>query len=476
MKKTLLLGGLALGLHAHAQNILFQDNFESAINWDMGTGTGENKWLINATYTGSVSASIPNTPAQPGTFTGGPNSTYMHVYSYPNCFGFVPVTCNANFDPNSASDQYTTMSNSISTSLQQSVTLSFWYLCAGEENVSFGTIEYSSDNGSTWTPTGDPLFGVSDWTAYSLTDAAFDNQTNLKFRFRWQNGASGANPPFSVDELTITGTGPGGDTITMQHLNESAYCAGDDDVIGFDATGTYNPGNVFTAQLSDAAGSFATPVNIGTLASTTTGTLSMNVVYPPGTPQGSGYRVRVVSSDPVTTGGDNGADVTFYSLPAIAVTAVPANGEVCEGESVTMTASGASTYSWTPSGTLNSANGATVVATTLQTTVYTVTGADVHGCATPANFTVTIDDCAGLTENAAALFDLYPNPAKDIVHLHFLSDTKISSIELLDQGGRVLATVPATATEIATSQLAPGSYFVRMTHNGGYSIVRFIRQ
>ncbi len=69
--------------------------------------------------------------------------------------------------------------------------------------------------------------------------------------------------------------------------------------VGAAPCATFNAGNVFTAQLSDAAGSFASPVSIGTLASTAAGTISATI--PAGTALGTGYRIRIVSSNPVAT-------------------------------------------------------------------------------------------------------------------------------------------------------------------------------
>jgi len=80
--------------------------------------------------------------------------------------------------------------------------------------------------------------------------------------------------------------------------------------IPFTLTGTMYAGNVVTAQLSDAAGSFADPVTLGTLTTTTSGTITGTI--PAGTITGSGYRVRVVSSDYVLTAADNGSDLQIY--------------------------------------------------------------------------------------------------------------------------------------------------------------------
>ncbi len=86
--------------------------------------------------------------------------------------------------------------------------------------------------------------------------------------------------------------------------------------VDYSFTGTINSGNVFTAQLSDATGSFTSPVNIGTLSSTSiSGTI--NISIPAGISSGTGYRIRVISSSPSTTGTNSGSDIsiTFVACP-----------------------------------------------------------------------------------------------------------------------------------------------------------------
>ncbi|MGL4631850.1 MAG: 3-coathanger stack domain-containing protein, partial [Leadbetterella sp.] len=75
----------------------------------------------------------------------------------------------------------------------------------------------------------------------------------------------------------------------------SSYCRNTPFNIQFTATGTYNSGNVFTAQLSNASGSFASPTTLGTLNSTTAGTISATI--PNTVALGSGYKIRIVSSN-----------------------------------------------------------------------------------------------------------------------------------------------------------------------------------
>ncbi|MFZ1688689.1 MAG: T9SS type A sorting domain-containing protein [Flavobacteriales bacterium] len=60
------------------------------------------------------------------------------------------------------------------------------------------------------------------------------------------------------------------------------------------------PGNIYTAELSDNSGSFATPIPIGTFAGTASAAIECTV--PLGLPLGGGYHIRIVSSDPVYIG------------------------------------------------------------------------------------------------------------------------------------------------------------------------------
>jgi hypothetical protein len=264
------------------------------------------------------------------------------------------------------------------------------------------------------------------------------------------------------------------EVITMQHLDPLEYCPGDAGSVGFEAVGTYNSGNVFTAQLSDASGSFASPVNVGTLSSSASGIQSISVVYPTSTPAGSGYRVRVVSSDPAVTGGDNGEDAVFNALPNVSVSAVPADGMICEGESIEMTATGADTYSWTP--TVSNPTAAVVTASPATSTNYTVTGTNANtGCSNTAMFQVGVEDCAGIGENASVVFGLYPNPANGIVHIQYTTAVDVKSIDLLDESGRIVRKLNAAQTSFDISDLKAGTYVVRIVHAAGTETARLTR-
>ncbi|HXH19927.1 MAG TPA: hypothetical protein VNJ07_12690, partial [Chitinophagales bacterium] len=99
----------------------------------------------------------------------------------------------------------------------------------------------------------------------------------------------------------------------------------------FTANGRFDTDNVFTVQLSDMAGTFDNPVNIGSLNGTTSGVIPS--VVPAGTPAGTGYRIRVISSLPLVIGSDNGSDLVIKMCNSIQTGAVRGS-PFCQGSTV----------------------------------------------------------------------------------------------------------------------------------------------
>lgn len=108
-------------------------------------------------------------------------------------------------------------------------------------------------------------------------------------------------------------------------LPSTVFCVGDSVQVPFSFTGFFNLGNVFTAELSDASGSFAAPTVIGTL-NDTIGIAVPSVI--PAVPSGTGYRIRVTSSNPAIVGSDNGVDLEISNIQ------VSANASICAGDSI----------------------------------------------------------------------------------------------------------------------------------------------
>jgi hypothetical protein len=115
--------------------------------------------------------------------------------------------------------------------------------------------------------------------------------------------------------------------------------------VPYTVSGALNPGNVFTAQLSDGSGSFAAPVTIGSISTTTSGTISATILN--STLDGTGYRIRVISSTPAIFGSDNGSDLMVDQFDN-AITPSGAQNILynTNGTALTVNESQTSTRSW----------------------------------------------------------------------------------------------------------------------------------
>ncbi len=89
--------------------------------------------------------------------------------------------------------------------------------------------------------------------------------------------------------------------------------------------------------------------------------------------------------------------VTVVNTPTISVT--PNNPFVCSGAAATMTASGANTFTWSPSAGLNATTGATVSASPSGTTTYTVIGTLNSGCTGSTTVVVSLGNNPTVTTN-----------------------------------------------------------------------------
>jgi hypothetical protein len=158
-------------------------------------------------------------------------------------------------------------------------------------------------------------------------------------------------------------------TITVAPPLAATACPGSTFTLNYEVTGTYNvggffiPANEFTAQLSDAAGDFSAPVELGTVTATTSGAITVTI--PPGTPPGTGYRIRVVANSPVTIGEDNGFDIAITNDAPTAGFTVSGATTFCAGASVMFTADPVSAeLQWLQDGSpINGANGTTLEVT-----------------------------------------------------------------------------------------------------------------
>ncbi|MFT3908131.1 MAG: T9SS type A sorting domain-containing protein [Ferruginibacter sp.] len=138
----------------------------------------------------------------------------------------------------------------------------------------------------------------------------------------------------------------------------TSICRGNSILIPYNAI-DIGSGNTFTAELSDATGSFASPLILGT--TTGNGSGNINVTIPVNTPNGNAYRIRVTGSSPLVKGADNGADISISEGAAPTVAGItnvcPYVGNLT-AVTFTAAATGAGSYTWTVPPNVNIVSGA----------------------------------------------------------------------------------------------------------------------
>ena len=140
-------------------------------------------------------------------------------------------------------------------------------------------------------------------------------------------------------------------------------CSGSNFNVPYTLEGSFNASNIVTAQLSDASGSFTSPVNIGSAVNNISGII--NATIPVSTLAGTTYRIRITTSNPVklssdfTTTTNNGINlIVNTSLPTSVIT-TSSSTNVCNGNVVlTTTTANGNTYQWKLNG--NTITGATL--------------------------------------------------------------------------------------------------------------------
>ncbi len=218
------------------------------------------------------------------------------------------------------------------------------------------------------------------------------------------------NDPVVCEGQQVTLNGTGADTYTWSGgvANGVAFTPGlgvtNYTVTGtITATGCSNTGtSVVTVNALDNP-SFTTTnycFNTASPAATVTGTTGGTFAYNPN--PGDGSTVNPTTGS--ITGGVEGATytieyttagvcpqsstqtVTVYALPIVVVQ----DESVCTGGTVTLTATGANTYTWTPGTYLSGTTGASVDFTAGLNTTYTIEGTDANGCQNSDQASVTV--------------------------------------------------------------------------------------
>lgn len=187
------------------------------------------------------------------------------------------------------------------------------------------------------------------------------------------------------------------------------------------------------------------------------------------------YSISGASADGCVSATPAIASLTVNPLPAISI--LTTDSILCVGETATLSAAGASSYTWN----------ATVAALTVTvspavTSSYSVSGSTALGCISTAAFSQSVSACTGISGAGVEDNDvvLYPNPAQDQVTVSLLTATiRVKSIELTNHLGQVMRVEPienaTTMLTISTGTLPGGVYQIRLKTSSGTVIRQFIK-
>ena len=467
MKKTLLSALMLVSISAISQTTIYSENFTTGSTWTLNTVLGTegiypNNWYISCQEDGQSAGAC-------GTACSiMDNSLHISANAILGDLGA------AYFEGLGTNTNRRAESGNISTAGETGLNLSFDMIGAG--NVSdFTELFYSMDGGASWNSLDSYLTslccggvactgatqGLWQTNTYTLP-ALCENISNLRIAFVWQNLDDGiaTDPSFAVDDIVITSAGSS-TSITTATVNPSSWCYGTTSTgtLNFDAIGTYGTANVYTAEMSDATGSFAAPTIIGTLTSSASGSLSINIAISGSIPAGTGYRMRVVASDPATVGADNGSDIIIYALPTVALAAY---SDVCiYTPDFTLTGGTPTGGTYSGPGVVSGAFDPAVAGIGSHSITYSYT--DGNGCSASASETILVDACAVLSEQENDGLRVYPNPANESFVISF--EATIDRVCLTDLSGRTIKTYGENLQEYDVKDTPSGMYVLEIRSN-----------
>ena len=135
-------------------------------------------------------------------------------------------------------------------------------------------------------------------------------------------------------------------SITVGNITNQ-LCAGQPVEVPYTVSTPFGSNNVFTAELSDASGSFNNPVIIGSLTSNVAGTIMATI--PASATAGTNYRIRITASSPTFTSAPNSTNLSIQRLPSLP--GITGDAYTCTGlKEYSVSSEAGVTYTWNLSG------------------------------------------------------------------------------------------------------------------------------
>lgn len=172
----------------------------------------------------------------------------------------------------------------------------------------------------------------------------------------------------------------------------------------------------------------------------------------------------VYSVTGTTNGCSNTSSVSITVNSNPNVTASSSTSLICTGEVAVLTASGASSYTWS-SGPISN----TITVSPTVTTVYTVTGTDANGCTNTNTVNLIVSWCTGInqTQTASTSISVYPNPNQGVVIIKN-NTGEIMEYMIVDALGKIImqSSLKGIETKVDITKQSNGIYQLIVLRNG----------
>ncbi len=153
-------------------------------------------------------------------------------------------------------------------------------------------------------------------------------------------------------------------------------------------------------------------------------------------------------------------DVTVNPVPVISVS--PASKTIDKGESVSMSATGADEYTWSPNSFVLSGSNTNRLSVRPDNTItYTLTGKSLEGCQTTTKITITVRGTSSILSSEKTKVEIYPNPSSEFLSVK--SNKKVS-LSVYNISGKSVLVEPDQKYyhQLSIENLPVGIYFVEV--------------
>lgn len=332
------------------------------------------------------------------------------------------------------------------------ITLSFYYIEAGEGTDDNGSIYYSPDGGTTWSLLADPAKTAltcspqGTWTRYTYTlPSSADNNANVKIGFLWVNDAdaTATDPSIAIDSMALSSSGASSGPSASFTTSATTICQ--DSCITFTNTST---GTIDSFRW----------VAMGVLVPTTASTVPVCFTF--------------TGTFPVTLRVYGGGTVDSQTTM---ITVNPAPHPVITASGTTLTVTGTYTsYQWYK-------NDTAIAGATNNSYTYSGFGSfyvivDSGGCQGMSNTIIHTVGVNGVTAAATRYFMAQSGP--DMFILGATSSlTRDEDVQVFDATGRLLfsdkISAGADRKQFFVGGLGSGMYIVRV---GDVAVLKWIKQ